>query len=81
MHRARAEPLALHTATTIDGYMISPGTIVSIAPYTLHQNPEVFVDSLKFNPDRWLESSLNSVKMKQWLWAFSSGGRMGIAVR
>lgn len=75
-----SEPRSLPTTTTIDGYSIPPGTTVSIAPYTLHRNPEVFVDPLKFNPDRWLESSADSVKMKQWFWAFSSGGRMCIGM-
>jgi hypothetical protein len=76
-----SEPRSLPTATTIDGYSIPAGTTVSIAPYTLHRNPEVFVDPLKFNPDRWLESSADSVKMKQWFWAFSSGGRMCIGMQ
>jgi cytochrome P450 len=76
-----SEPRTLPTATEIDGYCIPPGTTVSIAPYTLHRNPDVFADPLKFNPNRWLDSSANFTKMKQWFWAFSSGGRMCIGTQ
>jgi hypothetical protein len=76
-----SEPRTLPTATEIDGYCIPPGTTVSIAPYTLHRNPDVFADPLKFNPNRWLDSSANFTKMKQWFWAFSSGGRMCIGMQ
>ena len=75
------EPRSLPTAATVDGYMIPPRTIVSISPYALHRNPDVFKDPLKFNPDRWLDNSQDTAEMKKWFWAFSSGGRMCIGMQ
>ncbi|KAJ5952237.1 uncharacterized protein N7479_010650 [Penicillium vulpinum] len=75
-----SEPRSLPSAATIDGYTIPPKTVVSMAPYSLHRNPEVFKNPTKFNPDRWLDPSENLVDMKKWFWAFSSGGRMCIGM-
>lgn len=75
------EPRSLGRPTTIDGYTIPPRTVVSISPYALHRNPEVFKDPLKFNPDRWLDNSQDAAEMKKWFWAFSSGGRMCIGMQ
>lgn len=76
-----SEPRSLPTAATIDGYTIPPRTVVSISPYALHRNPQVFQDPTKFNPDRWLDPSHNLTEMKKWFWAFSSGGRMCIGMQ
>lgn len=73
-----SEPRSLPLTTTIDGYVIPARTVVSMSPYSLHRNPEVFKDPLKFNPDRWLDASAD---MKKWFWAFSSGGRMCIGMQ
>ncbi|KAJ5775570.1 uncharacterized protein N7511_000581 [Penicillium nucicola] len=72
-----SEPRSLPVSTTIDGYAIPARTHVSMSPYCLHRNAEVFKDPLKFNPDRWLDASL---EMKRWFWAFSSGGKMCIGM-
>lgn len=76
-----SEPRILPVASTIDGYVIPPQTVVSISPYTLHRNPEIFPDPLRFNPDRWLDDSQDLSQMKRWFWAFSSGGRMCIGMQ
>ncbi|KAJ6139569.1 Cytochrome P450 E-class group I [Penicillium samsonianum] len=75
-----SEPRSLPTTATIDGYTIPPRTVVSISPYALHRNAEVFKSPTKFNPDRWLDPSENLADMKKWFWAFSSGGRMCIGM-
>lgn len=76
-----SEPRSLSTSTTIDGYAISPRTVVSMSPYILHRNPEVFPDPSKFNPGRWLDKLQDQSEMKKLFWAFSSGGRMCIGVQ
>ncbi|KPM42651.1 hypothetical protein AK830_g3838 [Neonectria ditissima] len=76
-----SEPRSLPTDTTIDGHLIPAGTVVSMSPYTLHRNPDVFPDPLKFNPERWLGQCGDLVEMKKWFWAFSSGGRMCIGLQ
>lgn len=76
-----SEPRSLPVHTTIDGYTIPAGTVVSMSPYTLHRNPEVFPEPLKFKPERWLGESGDLTEMKKWFWAFSSGGRMCIGLQ
>ena len=64
--------------TTIEGYSNIPGGVrVSANAYTLHRNPEVFPEPLKWIPDRWMDTTKgNKEEMKRWFWAFGSGGRM-----
>lgn len=76
-----SEPRSLPEDTTIDGYAIPARTVVSISPYVLHRNADVFRDPLSFNPDRWLDPSQDTAQMKKLFWAFSSGGRMCIGIQ
>ncbi|KAG2412193.1 hypothetical protein HFD88_009749 [Aspergillus terreus] len=64
----------------IDGYTIPRGTVVSISPYTLHRQPQVFANPLRFDPERWLGPEDQVAERKRWFWAFSSGARMCIGV-
>jgi len=73
------EPRSSGVDTVIEGYNIPAGTIVGMAPYTLHRNVEVFKDPLTFDPDRWLGPQ--AAEMNRWFWAFSSGGRMCIGLQ
>ncbi|KAJ5953245.1 benzoate 4-monooxygenase cytochrome P450 [Penicillium verhagenii] len=75
-----SEPRSLPVDTIIDGYKIPANTVVSMSPYTLHRNAEVFPDPLVFKPERWLGECGDLVEMKKWFWAFSSGGRMCIGL-
>ncbi|KAL3457283.1 amino acid permease-domain-containing protein [Aspergillus heterothallicus] len=76
------EPRVAETDQVVDGYQIPMGTVVSMSPYTLHRNGSVFQDPLRFNPDRWVDSSPEeTAEMKRWFWAFSSGGRMCIGMQ
>ncbi|KAH7024414.1 putative benzoate 4-monooxygenase cytochrome P450 [Microdochium trichocladiopsis] len=75
-----SEPRSLPTDTAVDGYLIPAGTVVSISPYTLHRNAEVFPHPLEFRPERWLGELGDVAEMKKWFWAFSSGGRMCIGM-
>lgn len=76
-----SEPRTSLVDTKIDDYLIPAGTVVSMSPYTLHRNPEVFPEPLKFNPERWLGENGDCAEMKKWFWAFSSGGRMCIGLQ
>ncbi|KAI8194422.1 Cytochrome P450 monooxygenase aflV [Colletotrichum sp. SAR 10_65] len=73
-----SEPRSLDTESDIDGYKIPAHVTVSMSPYSLHRNPEVFEQPLRFNPDRWLGPK--AAEMNRWFWAFSSGGRMCIGL-
>lgn len=76
-----SEPRSLPVDTTVDGYRIPAGTVVSMSPYTLHRNAEVFPQPLAFKPERWLGECGDLEQMKKWFWAFSSGGRMCIGLQ
>ena len=76
-----SEPRCLPVDTIIDGLKVPANTVVSMSPYSLHRNPDVFRDPLVFNPERWLGDSRDVVEMKKWFWAFSSGGRMCIGIQ
>lgn len=76
-----SEPRSLPSDTTIDGYRIPAGTVVSISPYTVHRNGQVFPQPLEFRPERWLGELGDVTEMKKWFWAFSSGGRMCIGMQ
>jgi hypothetical protein len=76
-----SEPRSLPTLATIDGYVIPPRTVVSMSPFSLHRNADVFKEPLVFNPERWFGSDEDVTEMKKWFWGFSSGGRMCIGLQ
>jgi cytochrome P450 len=76
-----SEPRSLMVDRAVDGYDIPAGTTISLSPYSLHRNEEVFTDPLKWDPDRWLGSTGQVAEMNRWFWAFSSGGRMCIGLQ
>ena len=74
-----SEPRSVSTPSVIDGYTIPANTVVSMSPYVMHRNPEVFDHTFEFNPDRWLGRDNN--ELNHWFWGFSSGGRMCIGMQ
>jgi len=44
----------LKDGITINGTLISEGTIVGVPAYAIHRNPEYFPEPDKFIPERWL---------------------------
>lgn len=75
-----SEPREPPQDTEIDGYFIPARTVVSMQPYSLHRNSDIFPDPLRWDPDRWLGDSEQVKRMNKWWWAFSSGGRMCIGM-
>ena len=76
-----SEPRSLPRESVIDGFKTPANTVVSISPYTMHRNPDVFPRPLVFNPGRWLGHPKEVADLKKWFWAFSSGGRMCIGIQ
>jgi hypothetical protein len=77
-----SEPRSPPRDMMIDGHNAPAGTVMSMSPFNLHRNPEVYRDPLEWRPERWLESSEKELmEMKKWFWAFSSGGRMCIGLQ
>jgi unspecific monooxygenase len=60
------------------------GTIVSVQPWSVHKNPDVFVHPGDFIPERWLQQSDETLEqfqkrlqlMKSCMFAFGQGNRM-----
>ncbi|TVY57168.1 Cytochrome P450 monooxygenase aflV [Lachnellula cervina] len=75
-----SEPRSLPIDCTVAGFLVPARTVVSMAPFSLHRNPKVFPDPLKFDPERWIRDTSDLTEMKRWWWAFSSGGRMCIGM-
>lgn len=71
-----SQPRTSTRDTTIDGYHIPAGTVVSCQAFSLHRNPKVFPDPNTFSPNRWLADNAETAEMKRWWWPFSSGARM-----
>jgi cytochrome P450 len=76
-----SEPRSLPVDMVIDGYRIPANTIVSMSPFSLHRNEEVFQNPYVFDPRRWIGESKKIAERKKWFWAFSSGGRMCIGMQ
>jgi Cytochrome P450 len=76
-----SEPRTRTAQSTIDGYRVPALTVVSMSPYTLHRNPDVFPRTLVFDPERWLGDTKEVAERKKWFWAFSNGGRMCIGIQ
>ncbi|KAI9039778.1 cytochrome P450 [Aspergillus affinis] len=73
----RATP---HTkdGVSLDGYNNIPGGIrISSSSYSLHRIEEVYPESEKWQPRRWLEPGQGKIHdMRRLFWPFGSGGRM-----
>lgn len=74
-----SEPRSVDAVCEVDGFTLPANTVVSIAPWTLHRNAEIFENPFEFDPDRWLGP--NAAELNRWFWAFSSGGRMCIGMQ
>ncbi|MET7394978.1 cytochrome P450 [Dactylosporangium sp. NPDC005572] len=63
--RVRPPVWLLTRLTTADaelgGHRLPKGTIVLLSPYLLHHNEELFTDSERFDPDRWLPERADDV--------------------
>jgi len=57
-----------------DGFLLQPGTKVSMSMWQLHRNPKTYPSPEKFNPDRWLGPETQS--LDKYLVAFGKGPRI-----
>jgi hypothetical protein len=76
-----SEPRSFPAESTIDGYAIPAGTTVSMSPYSIHRNAQVFENPTSFIPDRWLGKEEDVIELNRWFWSFSSGARMCIGMQ
>ncbi|KAJ4418526.1 hypothetical protein N0V82_005506 [Gnomoniopsis sp. IMI 355080] len=48
----------------IDGHVIPPGTQFAVSQYALQHHEEYFPDPFKFNPERWLAPTMESLERR-----------------
>ncbi len=65
---------AMKERDTTKDVILHPGTGVDIAPWITHRLPSIYKDPLKFNPDRYKNSSIDSSESYSWI-PFGAGSR------
>ncbi|EFQ36259.1 cytochrome P450 [Colletotrichum graminicola] len=60
---------------TLGGYFIPEGTVVETQAYTLHRNPDVYPDPLRFDETRFLTPESLTVQQKQLYTPWGAGTR------
>lgn len=60
--------------TTLSGRFVPAGTRVDSNVYPIHHNEDIFPNSFKFDPERWLQP--DSKKKDKYVVAFGTGSRM-----
>jgi len=58
----------------VGGYKVPKGSVVAISSAFIHNDPVLFPDPFKFNPERWLQGP-ESRALERWLVPFSTGPR------
>jgi benzoate 4-monooxygenase len=72
-------PRLVTQPTRIAGYEILPGTVVAVAPYSVHRHPSLFPDPDAYEPGRWVDLDENfpnhRQNLKMYNIVFSQGSR------
>ena len=85
LHAPSPSPLPRVTPAggiTLGGYPNIPaGVRVSTSSYSMHRDEHAYPDPEAWKPERWLHGDREkgmggSQEMRQWFWAFGSGGRV-----
>lgn len=67
------EPMKFHD------WVIPPGVPVGMTSILMHHNEELFPDSIKFSPERWLDP-VEAKRLDKYLVVFSKGSRQCIGI-
>ncbi|MDI1490376.1 MAG: hypothetical protein OHK93_001578 [Ramalina farinacea] len=57
------------------GLVIPPGSPISMSPYFVLTDPEIFPEPESFRPERWIEAAQKGQNLNRYLVAFSRGSR------
>lgn len=72
-------PRLVSKPVTIAGHDILPGTVVAVAPYSIHRHPKLYRDPDAYRPERWLDFDAGFPEQRENLKAynvvFSQGSR------
>ncbi|KAJ1712536.1 cytochrome P450 [Aspergillus flavus] len=61
-------------------YIIPPGTPVSLCTVLVHQDPCIFPDPHRFDPERWIKASKEGVNLDKFIAAFTKGTRQCLGI-
>jgi cytochrome P450 len=65
------------TEVTLGDVVVAPNTQIVISPLTMHRDPDLFPDPLRFDPDRWLPERAKAMPKNAFI-PFGSGNRQCI---
>ena len=72
-------PRLVSQPVSIAGHSVLPGTVVAVAPYSIHRHPSLYRDPDAYVPERWLEPDPGFPDqiqdLKQYNIVFSQGSR------
>ncbi|RAL13545.1 cytochrome P450 [Aspergillus homomorphus CBS 101889] len=64
---------------TFGGYRVPEGTVVSMSPWTVNRNENIFPDPEEFSPDRWLDPEESRLR-DRYLFSFGKGSTQCIGM-
>ncbi|KAK2747805.1 hypothetical protein FQN57_001835 [Myotisia sp. PD_48] len=73
-------PRVIYDPARCNGYTIPAGSIVSMSSWIQHRNEDLFPDSEKFSPSRWLDRE-SSNHLEHYLVAFGKGSRQCVGMQ
>ncbi|KAF5357171.1 hypothetical protein D9756_006863 [Leucocoprinus leucothites] len=71
-------PRVVHEDTVVGGRLVPAGAVISMGQTFMHQHSDLFINPLKFDPDRWLDG--HSKELDNYLVPFSKGPRMCLGI-
>lgn len=62
------------------GRFLPSGTVVGMSSWMMHRDPTVFTDPMKFNPERWLQSTEEAQRLNRNMVPFGRGSRQCVGM-
>ncbi|KAM0705953.1 hypothetical protein Q7P35_007313 [Cladosporium inversicolor] len=66
--------------TSFHGHFLPSGTIVGMSSWMMHRDLEVFPDPMKFDPERWLQSTEQTQRLNHNMVPFGRGSRQCVGM-
>jgi cytochrome P450 len=68
------------SGASFDNHFLPSGTIVGMSSWMMHRDPEVFPDPMKFDPERWLQSTEQTQRLNHNMVPFGRGSRQCVGM-
>ena len=73
-------PRVAYEPLKYDKWEIPAGTPVSVMNYFVNNDPKIFPDPLKFQPERWVEAEEKGVRLDRYMVSFGRGSRSCVGI-